>query len=117
MVSINEITPADYRYFLVDILTNQTIAEIPFTNVSYERALSKAGSFSGSIPVIEATTAYDLYESTLPGKTALYVLRNGVCVWGGIIWSRQYSPTSKTLQVDGAEWISYFYHRAVWQTL
>jgi hypothetical protein len=117
MVSINEITPADYRYFLVDILTNQTIAEIPFTNVSYERALSKAGSFSGSIPVIEATTAYDLYESTLPGKTALYVLRNGVCVWGGMIWSRQYSPTNKTLQVDGAEWISYFYHRAVWQTL
>ena len=113
----NEITPADYRYFLVDILTNQTIAEIPFTNVSYERALSKAGSFSGTIPVIDATVALDLYESTMPGKTALYVLRNGVCVWGGVIWSRQYSPTNKQLQIDGAEWISYFYHRAVWQTL
>lgn len=117
MTSINEIEPADYRYFLVDILTNQTIAEIPFTSVSYERALSKAGSFSGSIPVIDATTAFDLYESTMPGKTALYILRNGVCVWGGIIWGRQYSPTNKTLQIDGAEWISYFYHRAVWQTL
>lgn len=116
-MTINQIEPAEYRYFLVEILTNQTIAEIPFTSVSYERSLSKAGSFSGSIPVIDATTAFDLYEATMPGKVALYVLRNGVCVWGGIIWSRQYSPTNKTLQIDGSEWISYFYHRAVWQTL
>lgn len=117
MVSINEITPADYRYFLVNILTNQTIAEIPFLDVSYERALSKAGSFSGTIPVIDATQALDLYESTMPGKVALYVLRNGVCVWGGIIWGRQYSPTNQKLQVDASEWISYFFHRVVWQTL
>ena len=64
-MTINQIEPAEYRYFLVEILTNQTIAEIPFTNVSYERSLSKAGSFSGSIPVIDATTAFDLYEATL----------------------------------------------------
>ncbi len=113
----NEITPAEYRYFLVNILTNQTISEIPFSSVSYERALSKAGSFSGSIPVIDATEALDLYEATMPGKTALYVLRNQVCVWGGIVWGRQYSPTNKQLQVDASEWISYFFHRVVWQTL
>lgn len=113
----NEIVLAEYRYYVADILTNTVIAEIPFTNVTYERALSKAGSFSGEIPVIEATNNLDLYESTMPGKTALYILRNGVCVWGGIIWSRSYSPSSKTLTVDGQEWISYLYHRAVWQTL
>jgi hypothetical protein len=113
----NEIVLAEYRYYVVDILTNSVIAEIPFTSVSYERALSKAGVFSGQIPVIAATQSLDLYESTMPGKTALYVLRNGVCVWGGIIWSRSYSPTDKTLTVDGREWISYLYHRAVWQTL
>lgn len=113
----NEVVLAEYRYYVVDILTNTVITEIPFTNVTYERALSKAGAFSGEIPVIEATKNLDLYESTMPGKTALYVLRNGVCVWGGIIWSRSYSPSSKTLTVDGQEWISYLYHRAVWQTL
>lgn len=113
----NEIVLAEYRYYVVDILTNAVITEIPFTNVTYERALSKAGAFSGEIPVIDATKNLDLYESTMPGKTALYVLRNGVCVWGGIIWSRSYSPTNKTLIIDGQEWISYLYHRAVWQTL
>lgn len=112
-----EITPAEYRYFLVDLLTNQTISEIPFTDVSYERALSKAGAFSGSIPVIDATNAYDLYESTMPGKSCVFVLRNGVCVWGGIIWSRQYSPANKKLTIDASEFISYLYHRVVWQTL
>ena len=116
-MATNEITPAEYRYYTVDLLTNNVIAEIPFTSVSYERALSKAGSFSGTIPMIEATASYNLYETTMPGKTALYVLRNGVCVWGGIIWSRSYSPSSKTLNVDGQEFISYLYHRAVWQTL
>jgi len=113
----NEIVLADYRYYVADILTNTVITEIPFSGVNYERALSKAGSFSGEIPVIEATQNLNLYESTMPGKTALYVLRNGVCVWGGIIWSRSYSPSTKTLTVDAQEWISYLYHRAVWQTL
>lgn len=113
----NEIVLAEYRYYVADILTNAVIAEIPFTGVNFERALSKAGSFSGEIPVIEATQNLNLYESTMPGKTALYVLRNGVCVWGGIIWSRSYSPSNKSLTVDAQEWISYLYHRAVWQTL
>ena len=112
----NEIVLAEYRYYVADLLTNNVIAEIPFTNVTYERALSKAGSFSGEIPIIEATKNLNLYETTMPGKTALYVLRNGVCVWGGIIWSRSYSPDNKSLTVDGQEWVSYLYHRAVWQT-
>jgi hypothetical protein len=116
-MATNEVTPADYRYYTVDLLTNNVIAEIPFTGVSYERALSKAGSFSGTIPMIDATSSFNLYETTMPGKTALYVLRNGVCVWGGIIWSRSYSPANKTLTIDGQEFISYLYHRAVWQTL
>ena len=116
-MATNEVTPAEYRYYTVDLLTNNVIAEIPFTGVSYSRALSKAGSFSGDIPMIDATSSFNLYETTMPGKTALYVLRNGVCVWGGIIWSRSYSPASKTLTIDGQEFISYLYHRAVWQTL
>jgi len=116
-INYYEVTPPEYRYYVADLLTNEVIAEIPFTGVSYERSLSKAGSFSGTIPLIEATAHLELYDNTMPGKTALYVLRDGVCVWGGIIWGRQYSPTNKTLTVDANEFISYLYNRAVWQTL
>jgi hypothetical protein len=106
-----------YRYFLTDLLTNNIISEIPFKSVSYERTNKKAGTFSGTIPYIPATSGLNLYESTMPGRTGLYIMRNDVCVWGGIIWSRTYDVVSRELKVDGAEFMSYFYHRNVWQTL
>ena len=105
-----------YRYYTADLLTNEILAEVPFRGVSYERAIKGAGSFTGSIPVIEATENLDLYESTLPGKTALYVVRNGVCVWGGIIWTRSYNVVDRVLQINAAEFTSYFYHRRIWKT-
>jgi hypothetical protein len=107
---------AQYRYFVADFLTNAVIAELPFKGVSYERAVKSAGSFSGNIPIIDKTAAYDLYESTMPGKTALYVVRNNECVWGGLIWSRSYSVESRELSVNASEFTSYLHHRLIWKT-
>ena len=106
----------DYRYFVVDIMTNDLLAEIPFTSVSYSRSLREAGEFSGSIAVTEATANLSLYENTLPGKTALYVVRNNICVWGGIIWTRSYDIVGKSLSVSASEFSSYFYKRVIWKT-
>ena len=114
-MSITEYAPI-YRYFVTDLLSNQVIGEIPFKSVQYERAIKGAGKFSGSIPYIPETVSFDLYSSTMPGKTGLYVVRDGQCVWGGIIWSRSYSVESRVLQVSGAEFTSYFYHRNIWKT-
>ena len=105
-----------YRYYTADLLTNEILAEIPFRSVSYERAIKGAGGFSGSIPVIEATKSMDIYESTMPGNTALFVVRNGVCVWGGIIWTRAYDVVGRVLNVTASEFTSYFYHRRFWKT-
>ncbi len=110
-------TSVEYRYFLTDLLSNSVISEIPFKGVSYQRVNRRAGEFSGDIPFIEATKGLDIYEATMPGRTGLYVMRNQVCVWGGIIWSRSYSVESKTLSVSASEFTSYFYHRNLWQTL
>lgn len=110
-------TNVEYRYYLTDLLSNTVISEVPFKNVSYERVNKKAGAFSGTIPFIETTKALDLYEATMPGRTGLYIMRNGVCVWGGMIWARQYNVQTQELTVDGAEFISYLYHRNIWQTI
>jgi hypothetical protein len=107
---------ADYRYFTTDLVSNTLIAEIPFSGVSYERAIKGAGKFSGKVPVIDRTTAFNIYDATMPGKTGLYVTRNGECVWGGIIWGRNYNLVSQELDVDAAEFTSYFYHRRIWKT-
>lgn len=107
----------EYRYFLTDLLSNSLISEVPFKSVSYERTNRKAGSFSGTIPFIPSTGGLNLYEATMPGRTGIYIMRNDICVWGGIIWSRSYNVESKELKIDGSEFISYFYNRNIWQTL
>lgn len=105
-----------YRYFVVDLISNSVLAEIPFKGVSYERALKGAGSWTGSIPFNYQTKSFNLYDSTMPGKTALYVMRNDKCVWGGIIWSRSYDVVTKQLSVNASEFTSYFHHRRIWKT-
>lgn len=115
MATFDTVVPV-YRYFVTDLLTNTVLAEVPFTNVSYERAIKSAGTFSGTVPVLDKTAAMDLYESTMPGRTGLYIVRNNQCVWGGIIWSRSYSVLDKAISVNGAEFTSYLYHRNIWKT-
>lgn len=109
-------TISTYRYFLYDVLSNTFIAEVPFKNVSYGRAIKEAGEFRGSIPVTPETTNLDLYNSTLPGKTALYVLRDNVCVWGGMVWTRTYNIISREIEISGNEFPKYFHHRHAWST-
>lgn len=110
------IAPPVYRYFTVDLVSNQVLAEIPFKGVSYERALKGAGPFSGNISISPDTEHLNIYDNTLPGKTAIYVMRDDQCVWGGIIWSRSYDVVSKKLSVNASEFTSYFHHRRIWKT-
>lgn len=109
-------TAALYRYFTTDLLTNTVLAEIPFKNVSFERSIKAAGSFSGTIPVIPETASMNLYDSTMPGKTGLYIVRDQECIWGGIIWSRSYEVLDYTLTVNASEFTSYFFKRNIWKT-
>lgn len=111
----NQTIAPEYRYFTVDMLTGDILAEIPLRGVSYACALKSAGKFQGKIPVTAETASMDLHNSTLPGNTAIYVVRNGKCVWGGIIWARDYDE-SMDLVVSASEFTSYFFHRKIWKT-
>jgi hypothetical protein len=71
---------------------------------------------TGDIPVSPDTYNLNLYENTIPGKTALYIVRNNQCVWGGIIWSRSYDIKNRILNISGNEFPSYLYHRVAWKT-
>jgi hypothetical protein len=115
-MALTDYTGATYRYFVVNLVTNRPIAEIPFKGVSYEKVLTGAGTFSGDILSSPETANLALYETTMPGRTGLYVVRNGVCVWGGIIWSRSYNVNERVLRVSASEFTSYFHHRRIWKT-
>jgi hypothetical protein len=105
-----------YRYFVTDLLTNEVVAELPLTDVSYSKALKDAGDMSGSVSIGPSTSPLSLYANTMPGKSGLYVMRNGECVWGGIIWSRDYDIVGKTLNIQANEFTSYLHHRKIWKT-
>ena len=105
-----------YRYFVTDLLTNQVVAELPLTDVSYSKALKDAGQMSASVSIGPSTSPLSLYANTMPGKSGLYVMRNGECVWGGIIWSRDYDIIGKTLNINANEFTSYLHHRNIWKT-
>lgn len=109
------VTPT-YRYITTDLVSNRILAEVPFSGVSYGLAVGGAGDFTGSVFVDSESKKYNLYNSTMPGKTALYILRNDECVWGGIIWSREYDIEARSLAVSGLEFTSYFHHRKIWKT-
>jgi hypothetical protein len=101
---------------MVDIVSNKIIGEVPLEDVTYERSLKQPGSFEGKITVSDQTTALDLYNATLPGKTALYVVRNSEAVWGGIIWGRTYDLVGRSLAISASEFTSYLGKRIVWKT-
>lgn len=121
-----EVKVPSYRYLIAKVKDGSFVMEVPFNNVSWERKIVNAGSFSGSIAVPgsslggeRATNSedhFDLYNSTLPGKNAIYIMRDEVLVWGGIIWSREYDISSRTLNVNALELTSYLYHRILWKT-
>jgi hypothetical protein len=105
-----------YAYYTVNIITNEVLAQIPFEDVSYERRVKEPGAFEGAISITGQTEDLDLYNSTMPGKVALYVTRNGVCVWGGIIWGRTYDLVERALSISALEFSSYLQKRVIWKT-
>ena len=103
-----------YRYLFADLLTNQILAELPLTGVSFTQVLNAAGTFQGHIMLSDLSEAgYDLTNTTIPGRTAIYVDRNGVLVWGGILWTRQYDSATQSLTFTGREFESYFEKRLI----
>jgi hypothetical protein len=108
---------ASYRYLFADLITNNIYAELPLTGVTYGQELNTAGAFSGHLMIGDPVlSAYPIDQATKPGRTALYIERDGTLVWGGVIWSRTYSSDNQTLTVTGREFESYFENRLVLST-
>lgn len=107
-----------YRYLLADLLTNEVIAELPFTNVQFTQQLNQAGTLSANI-LLSGINAdvYNAKNSTIPARNAIYVDRNGELVWGGIIWGRNYNSTSQILSITAREFESYFERRRISQDI
>jgi len=106
-----------YRYLLADVLTNSIIAELSLTNVNFTQQLNAAGTATGELLLTGVNSAaLNVLASTIPGRNALYVDRNGVLVWGGIIWNREWDSASQLLKLTAREFESYFERRRITTT-
>lgn len=105
-----------YTYLLCDLLTDELLAELPLSGVKYATELNGIGALSAFVPYNDETLPLDPENATVPGGCrSLYVDRDGVIVWGGIVWTRDLAKGGK--QIQGAEFFSYFQHRYVRSTL
>lgn len=103
-----------YRYLFADLITNDILAELPLTNVQFTQVLNSPGSFSGSILGSDARElGYDITASTEPSRTVIYVDRDGVLIWGGIIWLRTWDTDSQHFTFNAREFGSYFERRRI----
>lgn len=108
---------ADYTYLFADLRTDAIVAELPLDAVTIGRKLNGAGQWSARLPLADPRVrSLDPIGSTVPGRSAVYVDRDGVLVGGGIVWTRRTSSDADgrpTLELAGNEHWSYFARRLI----
>lgn len=105
---------ANYRYLFADVLTNQVLTELPLTSVNFTQQLNTAGTFTGKLLLSGVDAAgLNVANSTIPGRTAIYVDRDGVLVWGGVLWTRDWTAKDQMLAFTAREFESYFERRRI----
>jgi hypothetical protein len=103
-----------YTYLISDLVSNRTLAEVPLTEVRYAKKLNDSAQLSATLrlgdPRIQTIDPYDL---TTPARRAIYALRDGTPVWGGLVWTRRYDSNTEQVSLGCGDFWSYFDHRKV----
>lgn len=117
-------TTTEFRYVITKVYqsgstANPIIAELPFTGVNFTQQLNSIGTFEGHVLLSGVnSTSLNVYNSTIPGQTILWVLFtdpdfSGVPVWSGVIWSREYDSDTQTLHITAQEMMSLYQRRRI----
>lgn len=108
---------SSYRYLFADLRTNAILAELPLTGVTFTQVLNSTGALNARLQISDLREAgYDIQGTTIPARTAIYVDRDGVLVWGGVIWLRNYNSTSQHIEITAREFESYLEKRRITET-
>jgi len=105
---------ATYTYLFADLRSGVVINELALYGTSFARELNKFGDWTGTIGLDNETMRNkDIKDCTIPGRTAIYVDRDGVIVYAGVVWTRTYASQGKTIQLTGQDLSSYFNKRFI----
>jgi len=106
---------ATYKYYFYDLMSRTLLDEfggamfgVNFTAFLSGKIGSKVGTFTGTFRAdTPGRKVSDLLAATNPGRTALWVDRDDVPVWCGIVWSRTYQATGRTYELSAQTFESY----------
>lgn len=89
-----------YRYIFGSLRNEQVIAEIDLFGTFITMEMNVGGQLNGSF-ILDQTGRrnQDLLDATIPGKNFAIVERNGIPIWGGIVWSQTYQSQAKEVQL------------------
>jgi len=107
----------EYVYIATTLFADIPVADLPLRNVTFSWARNKPGTFSADLQVPVFSRVSDYLSATVPGRAVIYVFRDGVPIWGGIIWKRVLSSENRTIKLEGDTFDSYMYHRVLDQDL
>ena len=103
-----------YTYLIADLRTGTILDELPLSGVSFEKKLNDTGVLRGQVRVDDPEMRLrEPRVLTEPGRTAIYVDRDGDLLWGGVVWTTRYSSGKGVLELGASDFSSYFDHRLV----
>lgn len=97
--------PPVYTYYIYDTYTNTFVNTLALSGVSFSNKINGGGSFSASLSIsdpVYTSGEIDWLGSTEPnGNRSLFIDRDGVLVWAGTIFGRDYDSESQSLSLSG----------------
>lgn len=106
---------ATYTYLVHDLRSNALLAELPLrVTGGFSRRVKGYGELRGTVDLsARGVRDLDLPDLLDGARRALFVDRDGVLVWGGIIWRGTRRHSSHTAELQAMEFESYFARRVL----
>ncbi|WP_374986313.1 hypothetical protein [Streptomyces fradiae] len=108
------VTTPVYRAVFCDLRTDQVLDALPLTEAKFDDFIGKPGSLSATVPLPEPALAARAKEALKPGRTAVWLERDGDIWWGGVLWTCTPAADEQgrmTVQFQAGTFDSYLDHR------
>jgi len=105
---------ARWSYLFEDHVLGFVVAhDVDLVDVQIEDSLDGRGSLRAKLPL---ASSYATNEVVAEGRRAVYALRDGVIVWGGLLWDAPVSIGSESFELTADHWLDYWSHRDIWHS-
>ena len=114
---------SEYHLVYTNLKSGVRLGELPVVSFSMEEAYNASGSLSADLLLedtytVEYATGPTTYTtlttpqgvtltSLVPGATGIYMERNGVVMWGGVLWAMDMDVEGSTCSISAEGFMSY----------